>query len=231
MKFLKGVGLFFIYPLIMLCIGFFSGILTYEYFYPGTKEPVRQYSEKTNITEQDYRQVQDAPKQNAEMSDNDNPSQELLSASSVEEILNADTKYILQEMDVLNQTVVEIEDRVPSLYLGMDREQFLLAMEQYEAFPPLAEMERGFIGLEVLSFSSERVVVQMNYQYVQPSPSFYLAVSNNEVVVLLEDKKTIYINTGIPLENLPENVQLDIMNMKFIEDEEKLYNFLEAYSS
>ena len=130
-----------------------------------------------------------------------------------------------------NNSVLETEERVPSMYLGMNREQFLLAMEQYAAFPPLSEKERGFVSLEVKSFSTQRVVVQMNYQYVQPSKSFYLAVADNELVVLLEDQKTVYIHTGIRLKDLPENVQHDIINMRFVENEEKLYNFLEAYSS
>jgi len=152
-------------------------------------------------------------------------------AVNVAETLNADTEYVLEETDVLTQSVVETVSGLPAKYIGMDREQFLEAMKQYEAFPPLTEMERGFVSLEVLSFSQERVVVQMNYQYVQPSTSFYLAVQNNEVIVLLEDQKTIFINTGIRLEELPENVQMDIIQMRFVEDEEKLYNFLEAYSS
>ena len=87
------------------------------------------------------------------------------------------------------------------------------------------------MGLEVLSFSRERVVIQMNYQYLQPSSSFYLAVLNNEVVVYLEDMETIYINTGIELESLPEDLQMDIIQMLWVKDEESLYNFLETYSS
>ena len=71
-------------------------------------------------------------------------------------------------------------------------------MEDYEAFPPLAEMQRGFVGLEVLSFSREKVVVQMNYRVVLPTDSFYLAVSDNRVVVLLDDRETVYIE--IPVE-------------------------------
>ena len=114
----------------------------------------------------------------------------------------------------------------------MNREQFVEAMKLYEASPPLAEMSRGFESLEVLSFSRERVVVQMNYRYVKPSSSFYLAVYDNEVVVLLEDKETIYIDdTRIMLDELPDDIQQDIIHMLWIENEEKLYAFLEAYSS
>ena len=163
--------------------------------------------------------------------ENQKQDSEFLSAASVSETLNADTQYILQKIDVWNQSVVEMEESIPTMYLGMNREQFIEAMEQYEAFPPLTEMERGFVSLEVLSFSSQRVVVQMNYQYIQPGTSFYLAVFDNEIVVLLDDKETIYMNTGICLEDLPEEVQLDMIAMRYIENEQMLYDFLEAYSS
>jgi hypothetical protein len=92
-------------------------------------------------------------------------------------------------------------------------------------------MERGFAGLEVLSFSRERVVVRMNYRYVQPGEAFYLAVQDNEVVVYLEDQETLYINTGIMLESLPEELQMEIMQMLYVEGEGDLYDFLESYSS
>lgn len=116
-------------------------------------------------------------------------------------------------------------------YVGMNREQFLEAIEEYEAFPPLSEMERGFVSLEVLSFSRERVVVQMNYRFLVPTSSFYLAVYDNEVVVYLEDKETIYIETEILLEQLPEELQQEIIDMRWMPDEEALYDFLETYSS
>ena len=54
---------------------------------------------------------------------------------------------------------------------------------------------------------------------------------DNKVIVYLEDKKTVYIETGILLDSLPGEIQQSIMEMMWIENEEKLYNFLENYSS
>ena len=145
--------------------------------------------------------------------------EDLAAVSSSKETLSVDTKYVLEETDIVNNTVVETTKRLPDAYVGMTREQFLAAMESYAAFPPLVEMERGFVGLEVVSFSREKVVVQMNYQYLQPSQSFYLAVRENEVVVYLEDMETVFINTGIVLET--GGVQLEIIQMLWIENERR----------
>ena len=237
MKFLKGISLFFFYPLLFLGIGFYAGIEMSQYFYPGEQEPgEEQPAEISLASEEGEEDLSEAPEQEWEAYTEETLPEED-SAQESEEVMNSsetlcvDTDYVLQETDVLNHMVVETVWRLPEKYVGMNREQFLQAMEVYEAFPPLSEMERGFVGLDVLSFSRERVVVQMNYKFVQPSSSFYLAVYDNRVVVYLEDMETVYIETDIRLDSLPEQLQRNIIEMLWIENEEKLYDFLENYSS
>lgn len=225
MKFVRGISLFIVYPTIMLGIGFFIGMKSIQFFYPGVQKQY-EVQQKENLQTSELEMTTDVG------TDRGTDSEITVSeVSSSMETLSVDTEYVLEETDIVNGSVVETVWRIPDKYIGLNREQFLDAMDAYEAFPPLSEIERGFVSLEVLSFSRERVVVQMNYQYIQPSTSFYLAVRNNEVVVYLEDMETIYINTGIQLESLPDDMQQEIIQMIWIEDEENLYNFLENYSS
>lgn len=277
MKIWKGIGLFLVYPAIMLGIGFIGGVVCTNYFYPG-----RVSVEQDNVFEAPSEDWQKAALENVQINDNmdssgnqennsdivnedadsgsrqstqtlpdaqsNNFSSEQSSKSGVlsEELLKAaediqaaatmerltvDTAYILEETDVRSLSVVETSWRLPDKYVGMDRDQFIEAMEEYEAFPPLSELERGFVSLEVLSFSREKVVVQMNYEYTQPSSSFFLKVENNFVVVYLDDQETIYMYTDVLLSELPDRVQQDIINVMYIPDEESLYDFLETYSS
>lgn len=208
MKIIKAISIFLIFSFVIFLVGFCVGVEASRFFYPGEWKMQAQ---------------------NAKMEMEE--TEEIMSVISANETLCADTKYILKETDLLENTSVETVQKLPNKYIGMNREQFIEAMEVYETSPPLMELERGFVNLEVLSFSRERVVVQMNYQYVQPSKSFYLAVIEGEIVVYLEDMETIYIYTGIELETLPENLQLDIINTLWISDEESLYDFLETHSS
>ncbi len=240
MKFVKGIGLFFIYPVFLLCLGFYAGVRTSHFFYPGEQYERLYYVPEDENTASaqngDNRQESRADEILAEGASSVEPSSgaetESLPAAVSRETLSVETEYVLEERDIEGQTTVETTWKLPDKYVGMNREQFVEAMKLYEASPPLAEMSRGFESLEVLSFSRERVVVQMNYRYVKPSSSFYLAVYDNEVVVLLEDKETIYIDdTQIMLDELPDDIQQDIIHMLWIENEEKLYAFLEAYSS
>lgn len=219
MRRIKGVVLFLIYPMLMLGIGLCAGVELTHFFYPG-----EQAREKLN-----YRSLSLAEEPELSEPEIQEDAYEAVTAS--EETLCVETRYVLEETDVVNRTVVETTWRLPDKYIGMNREQFLEAMDSYEAFPPLSELERGFIGLEVLAFSRERVVVQMNYRYVQPSASFYLGVYDNRVIVYLEDLKTAYIETDIRLDTLPEQLQREIIGFLWMEDEAALYNFLENYSS
>ncbi|MCM1192368.1 MAG: hypothetical protein NC123_13425 [Butyrivibrio sp.] len=237
MKFVKGISLFFIYPMFMLVLGFYAGVRFTDYY-----GQFRYQSEEDRDVLEPEESMQEQPAaESAEPVGNSldfERAEELseeadfyVEAASASETLNVETKYVLEERDIYRDTVVETTWRLPDKYVGMNREQFLEAMEEYEAFPPLSEMQRGFVSLDVLSFSRERVVVQMNYRVVLPTDSFYLAVYDNKVVVLLEDRETVYIETDIKLEKLPEEEQEQIINMMFIEDEAGLYDFLEAHSS
>ncbi|MFQ9876164.1 hypothetical protein [Waltera sp.] len=73
-------------------------------------------------------------------------------AAASGETLCADTEYVLEEADIVRGTTVETSWKIPHKYIGMNRENFLESMELYAAHPPLSEIERGFVGLEVLSF-------------------------------------------------------------------------------
>lgn len=245
MKYVKAIGLFVIYPLIMFGIGVFIGVKTTHFFYPGEQKKTERTipAPEPAMEPDDYSVAQSVSVEDEEItllgaaigltdsSDTDNVEVPVAEVASSMETLSVDTRYVLEETDIVSGSVVETVWDLPDKYVGLNREQFLEAMKAYEAFPPLSEMERGFVNLEVLSFSREKVVVQMNYQYIQPSTSFYLAVRDNEVVVYLEDRETIYINTGIAPESLPDKMQAELMQMIWIEDEESLYNFLENYSS
>lgn len=218
MKVLKGISLFFVYPAIMFTLGFWCGVKLEHFFYPGDLAMQKQMAITVPST-LDQNEVNKAEADNVK------------AVTSNRQTLCADTVYVLEEVDVLRGTSVETSRNLPAQFLGLDREAFMQTMQDYELAPPLIEQERGFESLEVLAFSRERVKVRMNYRYVQPGQIFYLAVRDHEVVVYLEDKKTLYISTGILLENLPQKVQLELIQMQKVEGEADLYNFLEAYSS
>lgn len=234
----KSIGLFFICAVFFAAMGFWAG---HHFagrpfsFEEGESEFAGQgssaYQEGQRTPEDWEESVLPDESQKSEGRDETEAFSGFLDAAALSGVLSSDTEYVLEETDVLRGTVIETSCKLPGKYVGMDRESFLTALEQYEASPPLSERERGFVSLEVLSFSREKVVVRMNYRYVQPGECFYLALQNHEIVVLLEDKKTVYIETGIAAETLSQELQEDLIDMVYVEDEARLYDLLEAYSS
>ena len=61
--------------------------------------------------------------------------------------------------------------------------------------------------------------------------SYYLMAREGMIWVYHEDMKTVYLTTGIFLDSLPDEVRQEILDKKYIKNEEELYNFLESYSS
>lgn len=152
-------------------------------------------------------------------------------ASEEKQVLTSDTQYVIIEADLLDGSSVETTWNIPEQYIGMNRDRFVEAMENYEQNPPLTELNKGFVSVEVKSFSTKKVVVRKNYFFSEAKQHFYLTVRNNVVVVMCEDLKTVYMNTTILMNALPERIQTEIMLNKYIESEKELYDFLETYSS
>lgn len=231
------IGLFSVGLLLCGLMGFMGSLLGVRLAQRYQSQPIRQESTESSEEQPDvsadvaiprwHNQVMEAPWEDNGETDG------LFSAPviSIPETLNAETEYILREKDLLSGSEVEVSEDIPDMYIGMNREQFLSAMENYEAAPPLSEKERGFVSLDVLSFAPSRVVIQMNYRYVQPSESFYVVAINDLIVVYLEDRRTVYQYTNIRLSQLPEQLQQEIIGVMHVTDEESLYDFLENYTS
>ena len=112
---------------------------------------------------------------------------------------------------------------------GLTREELQQELELYEKSPSLTDQEEGLSGVELLSFSGDRVVVRKNYEKAEEG--YYLVCEDHKVVVYDRSLTHMYLNTGILLENLPWELQNEIIHMKLIRTESELYHFLESYSS
>ena len=145
-------------------------------------------------------------------------------------VVTADTVYLVETVNLTDGSVVEEELSVPINYMGLNREELIRELNAFDANPPLAELEKGYETCELTAFSKDRVVVCKYYKEETPH-SFYLMVADHFVVVYEEDRQTLYMNTDILVDHLDSELQAQIIQGKYIESEEALYNFLESYSS
>ena len=210
MRLWKKISIYFIYPACMLALGLFAGLSVQESFYPN-----RQQSRQEETAE------------SREMETNVS----LEAAGGQEQVITADTRYVVERFDLTDSSRTEEEEPLPEQYIGMNREQFVDACEVYEASPSLEDQNRGFLSMYVERFSAEEVVVRKNYESSTRPEEFYLAVENNYVVVYEADKKTRFMSTGIPVQSLSDELAEELLNFKYVGSEAELYDFLESYSS
>lgn len=208
MKFVKRISLFFIYPVTMFGMGFAANMAIYEFFYPGQAQNEPAVHEETKV-------IHEEPV--------------IETGYQAEPVITADTSYVVLSYDALSGELKEDEETPPDKYLGLNREELEGELREYEESPSLTDLEKGFSHIELLSFSPVRVVIRKSYE--REEEGFFLVNENHCVVVYDKSLTHVYMNTGIRVEELPWNLQREILHMKYIETENELYNFLESYSS
>lgn len=208
MKFVKRISLFFIYPMSMFSMGFAANMAIMEYFYPGERRG-SVVQEEISVKEEEQ----------VEVSVNDEP------------VVTADTQYIIQEYDMQGSMVQESEEKAPDKYIGLDRDKLAEEINNYNQNPSLTDQEKGFRYMELVSFSGKRVVVSKSYEPVQEKKGFFLLNEDHHVVVYNQNLSEVYMDTDILVEDLSADLQAEIIQIKYVEDEKELFNFLESYSS
>lgn len=245
MKLVKRISLFMILSVVMLGLGGWGALKAEEFFYPhryshsieqagteenGLRQSVSQLADRVvphpSAPEKDMEEVGPAAEQTIDASEE----QVIETAAANEPVVTADTRYLLEMVDLSKGTVTESEETIPVMYIGLNREELLQALSAYEDNPPLSELEQGFESVELTAFSKDRVAVCKYYKEQEPK-GFYLMVADHFIVVYEEDRSTLYMNTDILLERLPDSLQREIVEGKFVAGEEELYLFLESYSS
>lgn len=211
MKLVRRISLFLIISAVMLGAGGYTALKAEQFFYPN------RYPRKEYVSPIDQRTVTE---------------EEQVIEAAAEEIpvVTADTQYLIEEVNLTKGIVNEKEETLPVKYIGLDRDEMLEELASYDENPPLTELEQGFQTIELTAFSKDRIVV-CKYYKEKEDKGFYLMVADHFIVVYEKDKQTLYMNTDILLENLEESLQAEIMQGKYIDSEDALYNFLESYSS
>ncbi len=217
MKKKKSISLFFSYILASLCIGLAIGLIVMNQYHKNIRNDL-------TVQETEFAKMK---KQESIIIHEENT----IPVTAKEDIITADTAYLILEKDMNTGEIQTKRSDMPAKYIGLNREQVLEQLNDYQANPPLTELERGFVGLDLISFSPIQLEVQMNYRYIEPVGIFYIMAYDNKVVVMLEDKKTVFLSTEITMKELPSEVQQDVMRGLFIPNEECLYDFLETYTS
>ena len=231
MKFVKRVSLFFIMAGMMFGAGSYVTYRAEQFFYPKRYE---QQNEKKPSIEPSIKAEENSGGRQADSAGADEDvKEERIIEAAVENapVITADTVYMVEEVNLADGTIVEREEEIPIKYFGLDRDSLIEELKLYEQNPPLTDLKQGFETIELSAFSKDRVVVCKYYRREKENSGYYLMVANHYVIVYEEDKETVHMNTDILLDSLSDELQKEIMEGKYMENEQALYNFLESYSS
>lgn len=204
MKLLKCISLFVLYPAVMFGMGFAANMAFMEYFYPG---------EQTEAVIEP--QVQELPQPVAAVE---------------KKVVTANTDFLVQAYDMQKGLLSEEDLPVPDMYIGMTREDLQKEINLLNDNMTLEDQEAGVSYMELYSFSPQRVIIRKCFES-EEEEGFFLVNENHCVVVYQSDLQNTYLTTDIKVDELPEELRREILNIKYIESEKELYNFLESYSS
>lgn len=156
---------------------------------------------------------------------------------------DCDTEYVILEQDLINGGSDTLIKDIPEKYINKTKDELEALLHEEERAPALYDREKGLISIRLSVFSNERVVIIKTYkkemkenekvQLVSENnmEGFYLMANQGYVCVYCSDMRTLYLSTDIVMEHLPDILQQEILDKKYIKNEEELYNFLESYSS
>lgn len=183
-----------------------------------------------------YSKLSIIPMEEAKAEEEEAPGTAIFTGNNNEAIIKADTKYILEKYNASDYTLTEDEIDVPVEMLGLSRTELIDYLKRYEESPTLEDINRGFLSVEVISFSDDKIIIRKNYEGSLEDDALkedcYILVSERGYVsVYINDYKTFYTYTDIKTDDLPESLRQEIMDGKILNTAKELYNFLETYTS
>ncbi len=113
----------------------------------------------------------------------------------------------------------------------MTRTQLEEALEEDSKIQSLSDKQKCFVSQHLESFSPEKITITRLYDSGEKQTGYYLMAVDHKIWIYQADKTTVYFKTDLKLEDVPEKVQAEIINGKYMNSEIDIYHFLESYSS
>lgn len=231
MKLVKRISLFMALSTVMLGLGGYGALMAEDFFYPNryhTNDRMPRF--EADSASGGKAKEQQSVRVAGGTEEEESYGQVIEAAVTAEPVVTADTLYLVENVNLTKGTTIQTQESMPVKYIGLNREELLEELSFYCDNPPLIELEQGFENAELTAFSKDRVAVCKYYRDKTPK-HFYLKVADHFIIVCEEDGQTLFMNTDILLERLPESLQREIISGKPVASEEELYLFLESYSS
>lgn len=116
-------------------------------------------------------------------------------------------------------------------FIGNNRLDMLVYANSYREQAPEQEKKNGLERMVLESFSSDTVTLVKYYGEPEEEQGYFIGIKDNVVIVYLKDCSQVYEYTNIELWSLPIELQYDLVEGIYVENERELFDFLQTYSS
>lgn len=152
-------------------------------------------------------------------------------AAATTETLREKAVFIMETVNLKSGETSREQLALPGFMIGIDLKGLTVYVNGYMESMPVNEYLSGLISYDVLSFSSEKVVLRKTYDETKVENQFYICRRGDFVVVYYSDLKTVYDYTEIKIESLTEEIQQAVTQGFYVKDTQELYSILEGYTS
>lgn len=147
---------------------------------------------------------------------------------SDEDIVNDKTRYVLEIYDVNSKTITTQEREIPIEFLGLDRTAMIEYISEYSK----EDEDGSIINVQLVSFSESCIVIRKSIDKEKDDNYNYWVIDESGIVkVYKQDKKELYLDTGIESASLEKEDKKMLRSGVYIEDIKALYNYLESITS
>ncbi len=160
---------------------------------------------------------------------------------TTEELVGRNTEYVMEVHDLDSDKVTVRQKSLPVELIGLSREDLLNYISNHkEQFQEKGEEIRN---ISMISFNGDELVLRKDVtesvaisetvrkSEEEPVYHYYLMLEDGVLVVYKKDKTTIFLETGIEVENLDEDERARLNQGIGITNISELYRYLEGYTS
>lgn len=140
-------------------------------------------------------------------------------------VVTAKTIYIVEQYNEMSGMLIKEVPAIPIELLGLNAE----GLRQYAE--KKTEEENGRSSFEIVVFEQNLLVIRRTYWEEEGSYKFIIKDYEGMVTVYDCDDSSVYVQTNIRTDDLPEELRERVKEGIKIENEKDLFLFLESYNS